>query len=189
MYRICDVIERKLPGQLFHYRQFIFATRCKQRINFPFYFCKKQLLTSVRLSIVDRLFNCLDFFAVVPIKNKYRLRFGTWKIQIFVETHKKSSSYELSTLSLFFFLDVLRNYPRRLVTRCKRFSETGKIEFQAPRLYRSKSSLAVRPMLSFSSSLHISILVFSPAFALKPTAKKYSGTPTVIRQRFFYEFH
>lgn len=51
MHRICNVIERKLPGQLFHYRQFIFTSRCKQQINFPFYFYKKQLLTSVRLSI------------------------------------------------------------------------------------------------------------------------------------------
>lgn len=124
----------------------------------------QKTITSVRLWIVDRLFNCLDFFDVIPVENKYRLRFGTWKIQIFVETHKKSSSYKLSTLSLFFFLDVLWNYPRRLVTRCaayKRFSETGKTEFQAARLYRNKSSLTIRPMLSFSSSLHISILVFS----------------------------
>lgn len=105
MYRVCNIVERKLPGQLFHYRQFIFASRCIQRITFPYYFCKKKkkkTITSVRLSIVDRLFNCLDFFAVIPIENKYRLRFGTRKIQIFVETHKKSSSYKLSTLSSFF---------------------------------------------------------------------------------------
>lgn len=43
MYRVCNIVERKLPGQLFHYRQFIFASRCIQRINFPYYLCKKQL--------------------------------------------------------------------------------------------------------------------------------------------------
>ena len=43
MYRICNIVERKLPGQLFLYRQFIFASRCMQRINFPYYFYKKQL--------------------------------------------------------------------------------------------------------------------------------------------------
>lgn len=104
MYRVCNIVERKLPGQLFHYRQFIFASPMYTTNYFSLLFFqkKKKTITSVRLSIVDRLFNCLNFFAVILIENKYRLRFGTRKIQIFVETHKKSSSYKLSTLSSFF---------------------------------------------------------------------------------------
>lgn len=143
----------------------------------------QKTITSVRLWIVDRLFNCLDFFDVIPVENKYRLRFGTWKIQIFVETHKKSSSYKLSTLSLFFSWMC---YEIILVDWSRVAQRTSVSVKQEKPNFKLHVFIEAKVRWQFDRCFHFRRLCifqswFFLAFTLKPTAKKYFGTPTVIR--------